>query len=56
MIVTVRDRVARLIQEGKTLEQAVAAKPTADMDERVGANADRFVQQVFEELKAAPGM
>ena len=44
MAVAVRDRVAKLIQEGKTQEQAVAAKPTADFDAKVGnaaASADR---------------
>jgi glyoxylase-like metal-dependent hydrolase (beta-lactamase superfamily II) len=54
MIVTVRDRVAKGIMEGKTVEQVVASKPTADFDEKVGnamASADRFVQQVYAELK-----
>jgi glyoxylase-like metal-dependent hydrolase (beta-lactamase superfamily II) len=32
MLVTVRDRVQRLIEEGKTLEQIVAARPLADYD------------------------
>ena len=53
MILAVRGRVAKMIQEGKTLEQIVAAKPTADYDERTGnvaATADRFVGQVHAEL------
>jgi glyoxylase-like metal-dependent hydrolase (beta-lactamase superfamily II) len=33
---TVRDRVAKLKAEGKTKEQAVAAKPTADLDAQWG--------------------
>jgi glyoxylase-like metal-dependent hydrolase (beta-lactamase superfamily II) len=52
--VTVRDRIAKLIQEGKTQEQTVAAKPTAEFDAKVGnaaASADRFVTQVYTELK-----
>jgi cyclase len=56
MIVTVRDRVAKGIQEGKTVEQIVASKPTADLDEKVGnamASADRFVQQLYAELRGA---
>jgi glyoxylase-like metal-dependent hydrolase (beta-lactamase superfamily II) len=55
MALAVRDRVTRLIQEGKSVEEAVAAKPTADYDERTGnaaQSADRFVSQVYEELKA----
>ena len=33
---TVRDRVAKLKAEGKTKEQAIAARPTADLDEQWG--------------------
>ncbi len=53
---TVRDRVAKLLSEGRTVEQVVAAKPTADFDERVGnaaQSADRFVQQVYAELRGS---
>jgi cyclase len=54
MIVTVRDRVAKAIAEGKTVEQIVASKPTGDLDEKTGnamASADRFVQQLYAELR-----
>ena len=54
MAMTVRDRVAKLLSEGRDVEQVVAAKPTADFDERVGnaaQSADRFVQQVYAELR-----
>lgn len=54
MIVTVRDRVAKLKAEGKTVDQVVAAKPTADFDAKTGnaaGSADRFVQQLFAELR-----
>ncbi len=53
LVVTIRDRVSKLMKEGKTVEQIVAAKPTADYDERTGnaaASADRFVQQLYAEL------
>ncbi|MEQ1761123.1 MAG: MBL fold metallo-hydrolase [Vicinamibacterales bacterium] len=56
VITTVRDRVAKGMMEGKTVEQIVATKPTADLDAKVGnaaQSADRFVQQVFAELQAA---
>lgn len=56
VITTVRDRVATARGEGRTVEQIVASKPTADLDARVGnaaQSADRFVQQVFAELAAA---
>jgi cyclase len=53
MIQTIRDRVAKLIQEGKTSEQIVASHPTADYDSKVpgvGTTADRFVGQLYAEL------
>ena len=53
MVVVMRDRVAKLIKEGRTQEQIVASKPTADYDARVGnaaASADRFVGQLYAEL------
>jgi cyclase len=46
MLLAVRDRVAKLVDEGKTLEQVVAAKPTSDYDSKVqqaGTTGDRFV-------------
>jgi cyclase len=56
MAITVRGRVAKLVAEGKTQEQVVAAKVTRDFDEATGnaaASADRFVGQVYAELKSA---
>jgi cyclase len=32
MLTTVRNRIARLVKEGKTLEDVLVAKPTADFD------------------------
>jgi cyclase len=57
MLVLMRDRVAKLIKDGRTEMQIVAAKPTADYDERTGnaaQSADRFVGQLYAELRAAP--
>ena len=53
VIMGVRDRVATLIKEGKSEQEIVAAKPTAAFDARVptAANSDRFVGQVYAELK-----
>jgi cyclase len=56
MITTVRDRVSTQMREGKAVEQIVAAKPTADLDQKVGnaaQSADRFVGQLFAELQGA---
>ena len=56
MILTVRDRVGQLIQQGKTEQEVTAARPASEYDAKVQApnpqNADRFVQQVYAELKA----
>lgn len=51
----VRQRVSKLIAEGKTLEQAIAAKPTADLDAKVGGNfitPDKIVEAAYKSLKA----
>jgi glyoxylase-like metal-dependent hydrolase (beta-lactamase superfamily II) len=56
MMIAVRDKVAALVRQGKTQEEVIAAKPTADWDSKVtGATAmtaDRFVGQLYQELKA----
>jgi cyclase len=54
MIIAIRDRVARLVQQGKTQEEVVAAKPTSDYDAHVpgvGTTGDRFLGQLYAELK-----
>ena len=54
MVIVMRDRVAKLIKEGRTEEQIVASKPTADYDQRVGnaaQSADRFLGQLYAELR-----
>jgi glyoxylase-like metal-dependent hydrolase (beta-lactamase superfamily II) len=53
MILVVRDRVAAMVKQGKTAQEIVAAKPTADYDakiEQVGTTAERFVNQLYAEL------
>jgi glyoxylase-like metal-dependent hydrolase (beta-lactamase superfamily II) len=53
MFVTVRDRVLAAIRAGKTLDQVVASKPTADLDPpRMGGaiTPDRFVTLVYTDL------
>jgi cyclase len=54
MVIALRDKVAALVKEGKTQEQVVAAKATADFDAKVqqpGTTGDRFVGQLYAELK-----
>src|ERR1700733_9024934 len=53
MFTAVRDRISSAIRAGKTLEQVVASKPTADFDEgRLGGaiTPDRFVTLVYTDL------
>jgi cyclase len=56
MIIAVRDRVSRLVAQGQTQEQAVAAKPTADYDAKVPQGpqtSERFIGQLYAELRGA---
>lgn len=56
MILAIRDRVAMLIEQGKSSDEVVAAHPTSDYDAKVPMamqTADRFVGQVYAELKPA---
>lgn len=53
MLVTVRDRVGKLRQDGKSREETVAARPTADLDARWGRGfmqPDDFVANVYDTL------
>jgi cyclase len=60
MILHVRDKVAAQIEQNKTLEQILAAKPTAEFDARVRGDpsaapfvtGDEFVGWLYKELKA----
>jgi len=51
MLVTVRDRIAPMVERGMTEDQVVAAKPTADLDATWGAQPERFVRSVVQSLK-----
>jgi len=56
MILAIRDRVAKMVDQGQTLDQVTAAKPTADYDSKVqeiGTTGTRFVGQLYAELKGA---
>lgn len=53
MLSTVRNRVAQLIRDGKSRDEAVAANPTADLDEDWETTRDgteRFVALVYRSL------
>jgi glyoxylase-like metal-dependent hydrolase (beta-lactamase superfamily II) len=56
MILAIRDKVAQLVQQGKTAQEVLAAHPTAEYDARVPMakeTADRFVGQLYAELSPA---
>jgi glyoxylase-like metal-dependent hydrolase (beta-lactamase superfamily II) len=55
LITTIRARVAALVAQGKTQEEVIAARPLADLDakvQQIGTTGDRFLGQVYAELKA----
>jgi glyoxylase-like metal-dependent hydrolase (beta-lactamase superfamily II) len=56
MVLAIRDRVRDLMASGKSADEVVAAKPTADYDAKTGnvaGSAERFVRQLYSELKDA---
>jgi len=56
LILAVRARVLALVEQGKTLDEVIAAHPTADIDARIPGGtpqtADRFVTWVYKEVVA----
>jgi cyclase len=56
MMLAIRARIAPLVSQGKSLDDVVAAKPTADYESKVQEAAktgERFIGQVYAELKEA---
>jgi glyoxylase-like metal-dependent hydrolase (beta-lactamase superfamily II) len=54
MLVTARERIAKLISDGKSESEAVAARPFADMDAKIGASEQasaNFVRVIYNSLK-----
>jgi cyclase len=55
MAVTVRDRVAKMLREGKSADAILASKPTAEFEEKVGGPPNfipQFVNGLITELSA----
>jgi hypothetical protein len=57
MVTIVRDRIQALVDEGSTLEQVQAARPTFDYDgiyarDSEGPTGVEFVEAVYLDLKA----
>ena len=57
MLITIRDRVAAQMREGKSLEEITASKPTSDLDEgrTIGMSPDEIVKIVYDDLSKADG-
>ena len=56
MTLALRDQVSKMMAQGKTQEQIVAAKITNPYEKQTGNAAgtgDRFIGQVYAELKAS---
>jgi cyclase len=54
MILAVRDKVAALVEQGKTVEEVLAAKPTSDFDaatQNATTTSARFLRGLYAELK-----
>lgn len=54
MLATIATRIKALVKEGKTLEQALAARPTADFDAVWGKGfikPDKMVEMLYQDLK-----
>jgi len=54
LILAVRDKVTALVAQNKTIEEVIAAKPTADFDARIPQSAqtsERFVKWLYAEIK-----
>jgi cyclase len=54
ILLAIRDKVQTMKRQGMTVDQVVAAKPTAEWDERVGnaaQSADRLVRNLYAELR-----
>ena len=54
MLVAARERIAKLVAEGKSESEAVAARPLADYDAKIGASeqaSTNFIRVVYNSLK-----
>ena len=56
LLVAIRDRVAPLVAQGRSVEEVIAARPTAEFDDRVPQGAqtsERFLRWLYADLKAS---
>jgi cyclase len=53
-MIALRDRSGKLIRDGRTMQEVVAAKPTADLDPKWGngpIRPDQIMEEVYGDLK-----
>ena len=56
ILLAIRDKIAPMVAQGKSEDEVLAAKPTAEWDAKVpqsGPTVERVVRQVYQELKGA---
>ena len=57
VMIALRDRIGQMIRDGRTLEQVIAAKPSAEFDAH-WANGpirpDQYVEEIYADLKSHP--
>jgi len=56
LLLAVRDKVIPLVAQGKTVDEVIAARPTADFDAQVpqaAQTSERFIRWLYADLKAA---
>ena len=55
LILAARDKIAPLVKQGKTIEEVLESKPTAEFDSRVDGptpqSAERFVRWLYNAIK-----
>jgi len=54
VMTALRERIGKLIAQGKTMEETVALKPSADFDAKWGngpIRPDQIVEEVYADLK-----
>ena len=52
MLITVRDRIRMIINDGMSADEVVASKPTSDLDATWGANPDSFVRFAYQAMSS----
>ena len=52
MLITVRDRIRMMINDGMSVDEVIASKPTSDLDATWGADPDSFVRYAYQAMSS----